>query len=97
MKNSKTTKDGETRDEYAALDGNHYWNAWTRNYRWDGDGYIQHAFCQEDRSGRTLCGVVALDGGGLSYPNDLDRPSCMKCRQIMVKRGAIRDVKREGA
>lgn len=78
-------------DPYVALDGKHYWNSWTRNYQPDRDGFCQHAFCEEDRTGRTLCGVVSAQGGGLAYPKELDQPSCLKCRRIMVRRGAIKD------
>ncbi len=77
-------------DRYKALDGKHYWNCWTRNYQADRDGYAQHAFCEEDRSGRALCGVVAAQGGAQSYPHEIDQPSCLKCCAIMVKRGAIK-------
>lgn len=75
--------------KYAALDGKHYWNCWTRNYQPERDGYCIHAFCEEDRTGRTLCGVIANDGGLQSFPHDEDQPSCLKCRAIMIKRKAI--------
>lgn len=77
------------RTYFQADDGKHYWNCWTRNYQPDRDGYCMHAFCEEDRTGRALCGVKTSDGGGLSYPNELDAPSCRKCRKIMQKRKAL--------
>lgn len=77
-------------DPYKAADGKHYWNCWTNNYQVSRDGYCQHAFCEEDRTGKTLCGVVSREGGGISIPNELDKPSCLKCRAIMLKRGALR-------
>lgn len=73
----------------AAPDGKHYWNVWTSNYRRSDDGYIQHAFCEEDRTGRTLCGRVAMEGGGLSFPHELRRPSCKQCQAVMERRGAL--------
>lgn len=73
---------------YAAADGKHYWNCWTRNYQPERDGYCIHVFCEEDKSERTLCGVVAADGGGLSCPLEAV-PSCRRCQKIMVKRGAL--------
>jgi hypothetical protein len=76
-------------DKYAAIDGKHYWNCWTSNYQPERDGYCIHAFCEEDRTGRALCGVRQIEGGGQSFPNDVPTPSCLKCRRIMIKRGAI--------
>ncbi len=76
--------------KYAAPDGKHYWNCWTNNYQAVRDGYCIHVFCEEDRTGRTCCGVIAQQGGGESYPLD-GRPSCLKCRRIMIKRGALLD------
>lgn len=76
-------------DPYKATDGKHYWNCWTNNYQADRDGYCQHAFCEEDKTGKTLCGVATQGGGGISIPNELDSPSCLKCRRIMEKRGAL--------
>lgn len=77
---------GQTR----AFDGKHYWNCWTRNYQSARDGYCIHAFCEEDRTEKTLCGVVATEGGGQSFPHDENQPSCLKCRRIMFKRGALK-------
>lgn len=77
-------------DSFVSPDGKHYWNCWTRNYQPSRDGYCQHAFCEEDHSGKTLCGVVSSDGGGMSIPNELSQPSCKKCRNIMQKRGALK-------
>lgn len=76
------------KDKYVAPDGRHYWNCWTSNYRQERDGYCIHAFCEEDRTGRTLCGVRSSDGGGESFPKD-GRPSCTKCRRTMTNRGAL--------
>lgn len=28
-------------------------------------------------------------GGGLTYPHEIERPSCRKCRRIMESRGAL--------
>lgn len=81
---------GMKRTDYRAADGKHYWNCWTHNYSAARDGYCIHAFCEEDRTGRALCGVRTADGGGLSFPHDDDAPSCLKCRRIMQKRGAIK-------
>lgn len=75
-------------DRYVAPDGKHYWNCWTSNYQPDRDGYVIHAFCEEDRTGRTLCGVTSSDGGGESFPLD-GQPSCRRCKGTMVKRGAL--------
>ena len=75
-------------DSYVAPDGKHYWNCWTGNYQASRDGYVIHVFCEEDRTGRMLCGGVAWEGGGESYPRD-GRPSCLKCERIMVRRGAL--------
>lgn len=58
------------KDEYVANDGKHYWNVWTNNYQRERDGYCIHAFCEEDRTGRTLCGVIGQEGGGESFPKD---------------------------
>jgi len=80
-------------DPYKASDGKHYWNCWTNNYLASRDGYCQHAFCEEDRTGKTLCGAVSQEGGGISIPNELDKPSCLKCSAIMLKRGALRPPK----
>jgi hypothetical protein len=76
-------------DPYVAPDGKHYWNCWTWNYSRREDGYIIHAFCEENKTGRALCGVWSREGGGLSIPNDLRFPSCLRCRRIMEKRGAL--------
>ena len=75
-------------DNYVARDGKHYWNCWTRNYQPDRQGYCIHAFCEEDRTGRTLCGVVASQGGGESFPAD-GQPSCYRCARTMRNRGVI--------
>jgi len=80
--------DGSAPSIYAAPDGKHYWNCWTNNYRPERDGYIIHVFCEEDRTGRTLCGCLTSDGGGESYPRD-GVPSCRRCKTIMKKRGAL--------
>lgn len=74
---------------YAAHDGKHYWNCWTENYQWRRDGYCIHVFCEEDKTGRTLCGVVASNGGGEAYPRD-GAPSCRKCLSAMQRRGALK-------
>lgn len=76
------------RENYAALDGRHYWNCWTSNYQRHRDGYCIHAFCEEERTGRTLCGVRSSEGGGLSFPKD-GEPSCIRCLGTMTKRGAL--------
>ncbi len=75
-------------DSYRAPDGLHYWNCWTSNYRRADDGYTIHAFCEEDRTGRALCGVRTAEGGGESFPRD-GWPSCVRCKATMVKRGAL--------
>lgn len=76
--------------DYRAADGKHYWNCWGGRYEWQRDGFCIHVFCEEDKNDKTLCGFRgASEGGGLSVPNDLDTPSCLKCRRIMQKRGAI--------
>jgi hypothetical protein len=75
--------------KYAAADGKHYWNCWTNNYRPAEDGYITHAFCEEDKGPRALCGAKTVEGGGLSIPHDIARPGCIKCHHIMKKRGAL--------
>lgn len=69
----------------AASDGKHYWNCWTSNYLPREDGYRIHAFCEEDRKGRTLCGVRAQNGGGVSFPHE-GKPSCHRCLKIFNKR-----------
>lgn len=74
---------------YAASDGKHYWNCWTSSYRKDVDGYIEHAFCEEERTGRALCGSKFQDSGLVSIPHELDEPSCLKCAAIMRRRGLI--------
>lgn len=76
------------RENLAALDGKHYWNCWTNNYRPERDGYCIHVFCEEDRTGRTLCGCISSDGGGESYPLE-GMPSCLRCLRIMKSRSAI--------
>lgn len=73
----------------AAADGKTYWNCWTSNYRRDVDGYIEHAFCLEERTGKTLCGVPFTEGGMVSIPREMDQPTCLKCERIMRRRGAI--------
>ena len=74
--------------QYAARDGRHYWNGWTRNYQWHRDGYCIHAFCEEDKTGRALCGVRLNEGGGMSFPLE-GVPSCLRCHKTMEKRGLI--------
>ena len=77
-------------EEYAALDGKHYWNCWGGRYHPERDGYCIHVFCEEDKTPNTLCGFKnATEGGGLSVPNQLDTPSCLRCRRIMQKRAAL--------
>jgi hypothetical protein len=85
----KARRDG--RDLYVAPDGKHYWNCWTSNYQPARDGYCIHAFCEEDRSGATLCGVRnTINGGGESFPRN-GAPSCLRCRRTMEKRGALKE------
>lgn len=72
-----------------ASDGKHYWNCWTGNYRPEDDGYIIHAFCEEDKTGRALCGVRCQNGGGISFPSE-GKPSCFKCLKIFDSRNAAR-------
>lgn len=76
-------------DPYVAADGKHYWNCWTNNYQRSRDGYCIHAFCEEDQTGRMLCGAVGAEGGGESFPKD-GQPSCLKCRRIMDRRGVLK-------
>lgn len=76
------------KDPYKAADGKHYWNGWTSNYQPDRDGYCIHAFCEEDRNGTSLCGVVLREGGGESFPMS-GAPSCCRCKATMTKRGAL--------
>lgn len=77
-------------DPYVAADGKHYWNCWTTNYQPERDGYCIHAFCEEDLGTRALCGAKISEGGGQSVPRE-EIPSCLKCRRIMIKRGALND------
>lgn len=72
----------------AASDGKHYWNCWTSNYRPESDGYIIHAFCEEDKTGRALCGCRCQNGGGVSFPSE-GRPSCFRCQRSMEFRGVL--------
>ena len=85
-------------DPYVAPDGKHYWNCWTANYRPKEDGFIIHAWCDEDKTGRALCGVKSSDGGGMSFPRE-GIPGCIRCRKTMEKRGALslHNVKSGGA
>jgi len=76
------------KSDWRALDGKHYWNCWTNNYQLDRDGYCIHAFCEEDKTGRALCGVKTQDGGGVSFPLE-GRPSCIRCERVMKKRGVL--------
>lgn len=75
-----------------ALDGKTYWNGWTNNYRPGPDigGYIEHAICEEDRTGKSLCGVRIQDSGLMSIPGEMNQPGCRRCAAIMRKRGAIK-------
>lgn len=76
------------KDDWRASDGKHYWNCWTSNYQPERDGYCIHAFCEEDKAGRTLCGVKAENGGGVSFPSE-GKPSCLKCERAMIRRGVL--------
>lgn len=77
------------KQDLRARDGKHYWNGWTSNYQPSRDGYCIHAFCEEDKTGRALCGVTLSQGGFQSFPHDIDRPSCLKCRRVMERRGVL--------
>lgn len=71
--------------KFIAADGKNYWNCWTRNYQMDRDGYCIHAFCEQDRTGRTLCGAKINETGLESVPSE-GKPSCHRCTKIMQKR-----------
>lgn len=77
------------RSNFVAKDGKHYWNCWTRNYQPNRDGYCIHAFCAQERTGRTLCGATINETGLESFPSE-GRPSCFRCRKIMKKRGVLK-------
>lgn len=71
---------------YVASDGKHYWNGWTGAYRVQHGTHMTHAFCDEDKTVRSLCGVEIAEGGGLSIPSET-KPGCLKCYRILIKRG----------
>lgn len=69
----------------AITDPARYWNCWTRNYQPSRDGYCIHAFDENDASGKTLCGVRPMEGGGLNMAES--HTSCKRCQAVLKKRG----------
>lgn len=73
---------------------NRIWNCWTANYRPKEDGYVTHAFEEflpkpdKRNTGRALCGVRTAEGGGLNLHDEWE-PGCIRCRNILRKRGLM--------
>jgi len=85
----KANNENTIRDYLLAADGKHYWNCWTRTYNSSVDGYIEHAFCEEENTGKTLCGCRFEDTGLISIPHELSLPTCLKCRKIMENKNLL--------
>ena len=68
-----------------------YWNCWTNNYDYREQGYMMHAVT--DNGNKTLCGRVIQEIGIRRIPEDDPHPGCLRCRDIMAKRGVIDPVK----
>lgn len=66
-----------------------YFNGWSNNYRPQEDGYRTHAFEDTESSGRAICGVQLMEGGGLEIPTEVI-PGCRRCQRILFKRGVIK-------
>lgn len=66
-----------------------YFNGWSNNYRAHDDGYRTHALEETASSGRAICGVEIMEGGGMEIPTEVI-PGCRRCQRILFNRGVIK-------